>query len=76
VQLKACAGTWLRSKAATQRAASVNAPTAGPQPAAGARAKSSDINAVVWETHKLLRRVIPENIDLVPVLEPNLQPSK
>jgi CheY-like chemotaxis protein len=31
---------------------------------------------VVWETHKLLRRVIPENIDLVLVLEQNLQPVK
>jgi signal transduction histidine kinase len=28
------------------------------------------------ETHKLLRRVIPGNIDLVPVLEPNLQHVK
>jgi CheY-like chemotaxis protein len=35
-----------------------------------------DVNAVVWETHKLLRRLIPGNIDLVPVLEPNLQPVK
>jgi CheY-like chemotaxis protein len=38
--------------------------------------KVLDVNAVVWETHKLLRRIIPENIDLVPLLEPNLQPVK
>lgn len=38
--------------------------------------KVLDINAVVWETHKLLLRLIPGNIDLVPVLEPNLSPVK
>ena len=33
-------------------------------------------HAVVWETHKLLRRLIPGNIDLVPGLDPNLSPVK
>ena len=31
-----------------------------------------DLNASVWETHKLLRRLIPANIDVIPVLHPDL----
>ena len=31
-----------------------------------------DLNAAIWETHKLLRRLIPANIDVVPVLQPDL----
>lgn len=32
-----------------------------------------DLNASVWEAHKLLRRLIPANIDLIPVLhQPDL----
>lgn len=31
-----------------------------------------DLNASVWEAHKLLRRLIPANIDVIPVLHPNL----
>ena len=31
-----------------------------------------DLNAAIWETHKLLRRLIPANIDVVPVLHPDL----
>ena len=31
-----------------------------------------DLNASVWEAHKLLRRLIPANIDVVPVLHPDL----
>jgi two-component system, cell cycle sensor histidine kinase and response regulator CckA len=31
-----------------------------------------DLNTSVWDTHKLLRRVIPANIDLIPVLHPDL----
>ena len=31
-----------------------------------------DVNSVVWETHKLLRRLIPVTIDLVPKLQGNL----
>lgn len=31
--------------------------------------KVLDINTVVWETQKLLRRLIPENIELVPIRE-------
>ncbi len=31
-----------------------------------------DLNAAIWETHKLLRRLIPANIDVIPVLQPDL----
>ena len=31
-----------------------------------------DLNASVWDTHKLLRRLIPANIDVIPVLHPDL----
>jgi two-component system, cell cycle sensor histidine kinase and response regulator CckA len=31
-----------------------------------------DLNASIWEAHKLLRRLIPANIDVIPVLHPDL----
>jgi two-component system, cell cycle sensor histidine kinase and response regulator CckA len=31
-----------------------------------------DINTAIWETHKLLRRLIPANVDIVPVLQSKL----
>jgi two-component system, cell cycle sensor histidine kinase and response regulator CckA len=31
-----------------------------------------DLNASVWEAHKLLRRLIPASIDVIPVLHPDL----
>jgi PAS domain S-box-containing protein len=31
-----------------------------------------DLNASVWDAHKLLRRLIPANIDLIPILHPDL----
>ena len=31
-----------------------------------------DLNASVWDAHKLLRRLIPANIDVIPVLHPDL----
>ena len=31
-----------------------------------------DLNASVWEAHKLLRRLIPANIDVIPALNPDL----
>jgi PAS domain S-box-containing protein len=31
-----------------------------------------DLNASVWEAHKLLRRLIPANMDVIPVLHPGL----
>jgi CheY-like chemotaxis protein/two-component sensor histidine kinase len=63
-------------KAATQRAASLTRQLLALSRRQLLEPRVLDINAVVWETHKLLRRVIPENIDLVPMLEPNLQPVK
>ena len=32
--------------------------------------KVLDLNQVIWETHKLLRRLVPANIEIVPVLVP------
>ena len=63
-------------KAATQRAASLTRQLLALSRRQVLQPKVLDVNAVVWETHKLLRRLIPGNIDLVPVLEPNLQPVK
>jgi two-component system, cell cycle sensor histidine kinase and response regulator CckA len=31
-----------------------------------------DLNGSVWDAHKLLRRLIPANIDVIPVLHPDL----
>jgi PAS domain S-box-containing protein len=63
-------------KAATQRAASVTRQLLALSRHQVLEPKVLDVNTVVWETHKLLRRLIPGNIDLVPVLEPNLQQVK
>ena len=63
-------------KAATQRAASVTRQLLALSRRQVLEPRVLDVNAVVWETHKLLRRLIPGNIDLVPVLEPNLSPVK
>ncbi|MFZ0860904.1 MAG: PAS domain S-box protein [Candidatus Sulfotelmatobacter sp.] len=63
-------------KAATQRAASLTRQLLALSRRQLLEPKVLDINTVVWETHKLLRRLIPGNIDLVPVLEPNLQRVK
>jgi PAS domain S-box-containing protein len=61
-------------KAATQKAASLTRQLLAVSRRQVLAPRVLDVNAVVWETHKLLRRVIPGNIDLIPVLEPNLQP--
>jgi len=63
-------------KAATQRTASLTRQLLALSRRQVLEPKVLDVNAVVWETHKLLRRLIPGNIDLVPVLEPNLQQVK
>ncbi len=63
-------------KSATQRAASVTRQLLALSRRQVLEPTVLDVNTVVWETHKLLRRLIPGNIDLVPVLEPNLQPVK
>jgi two-component system cell cycle sensor histidine kinase/response regulator CckA len=31
-----------------------------------------DLNATIWETHKMLRRLIPVNVDIIPILKPDL----
>ena len=31
-----------------------------------------DLNEVIWDSHKLLRRLVPANIDVVPVLAPGI----
>jgi len=63
-------------KAATQRAASLTRKLLALSRRQVLEPKVLDVNAAVWETHKLLRRLIPGNIDLVPVLEPNLSPVR
>ncbi len=63
-------------EAATQRAAALTRQLLALSRRQVLEPKVLDVNTVVWETHKLLRRLIPGNIDLVPVLEPNLQPVK
>ena len=63
-------------KAATQRVASLTRQLLALGRRQLLEPRVLDVNAVAWETHKLLRRLIPGNIDLVPVLEPNLQPVK
>ncbi len=63
-------------EAATQRAASLTRQLLALSRRQVLEPKVLDVNAVVWETHKLLRRLIPGNIDLVPILDPNLQPVR
>jgi two-component system cell cycle sensor histidine kinase/response regulator CckA len=63
-------------KAATQRAASLTRQLLALSRRQVLEPKVLDVNTVVWETHKLLRRLIPGNIDLIPVLEPNLRPVR
>ncbi|MGO9119819.1 MAG: PAS domain S-box protein [Desulfomonilaceae bacterium] len=62
--------------AATQKAASLTRQLLALSRRQVLEPRVLDINSVVRETHKLLRRVIPENVDIVPVLDPTLQPVK
>jgi len=34
--------------------------------------KVLDLNKAIWETHNLLRRLVPSNIDIVPILAPTI----
>jgi PAS domain S-box-containing protein len=61
-------------KGATQTAASLTRQLLALSRRQVLEPKVLDINSVVWETHKLLRHLIPETIELVPMLEPNLPP--
>ena len=63
-------------KAATQRAASLTRQLLAFGRRQMLEPRVLDINTVVWETHKLLRRLMPENIDLVSLLDPALKSVK
>ena len=73
---EALRGNVAEIKAATQRAASLTRQLLALSRRQVLEPIVLDVNAVVWETHKLLRRLVPENIDLIPVLEPNLHSVK
>ncbi len=59
-------------KAATQRAASLTRQLLAFSRKQLLEPKVLDLNQAIWETHKLLRRLVPANIDVVPVLAPNI----
>ena len=63
-------------KAATQGAASLTRQLLALSRQQILETKVLDVNAVVRETHKLLVRLIPRNIALIPVLDANLLPVK
>ncbi len=63
-------------KSATQRAASLTRQLLAFSRKQIPQSNVLDVNASVWEAHKLLRRLVPTNIDLVPVLEPALAKVK
>ncbi len=59
-------------KAATQRAASVTRQLLAFSRKQLLEPKVLDLNKAIWETHDLLRRLVPSNIDIVPVLAPTI----
>jgi two-component system, cell cycle sensor histidine kinase and response regulator CckA len=59
-------------KAATQRAASLTRQLLAFSRKQILEPKVLDLNQAIWETHKLLRRLVPANIDVVPVLAPTI----
>ena len=59
-------------KAATQRAASLTRQLLAFSRQQVLELRTLDINQAIWETHKLLRRLVPANIDVVPVLAPTI----
>jgi two-component system cell cycle sensor histidine kinase/response regulator CckA len=63
-------------KAATQGAASLTRQLLAVSRQQVMEPKVLDVNAVVLDTQKLLCRLIPRNIALVPVLDPDLLPVK
>jgi len=63
-------------KAATQRAASLTRQLLAFSRKQVLEPAILDLNQVIWEAHKLLRRLVPANIEIVPVLDPALGPVK
>jgi two-component system cell cycle sensor histidine kinase/response regulator CckA len=59
-------------KGATQRAASLTRQLLAFSRKQLIEPSVLDLNASVWDAHKLLRRLIPANIDVIPVLHPDL----
>jgi len=59
-------------KAATQHAASLTRQLLTFSRKQLLEPQTLDLNQAIWETHKLLRRLVPANIDVVPVLAPNI----
>ncbi|MBZ5705196.1 MAG: PAS domain S-box protein [Acidobacteriia bacterium] len=59
-------------KNATQKAASLTRQLLAFSRKQVVESRALDLNAAIWETHKLLRRLIPANVDLIPVLHPDL----
>jgi PAS domain S-box-containing protein len=59
-------------KAASQRAASLTRQLLAFSRKQFLEPQVLDLNQAIWETHKLLRRLVAANIDVVPVLAPNL----
>ncbi|MFY9561689.1 MAG: PAS domain S-box protein [Terriglobales bacterium] len=57
-------------KAATQRAASLTHQLLAFSRKQVLEPQVLDLNQAIWETHQLLRRLVPANIDVVPLLAP------
>src|ERR1700736_4069717 len=63
-------------KAATQRAASLTGQLLAFSRKQVLERAILDLNQVIWEAHNLLRRLVPANIEIIPVLEPALERVK
>jgi len=59
-------------KNATQKAASLTRQLLAFSRKQVVEPRALDLNAAIWETHKLLRRLIPANVDIIPVLQSDL----
>jgi two-component system cell cycle sensor histidine kinase/response regulator CckA len=59
-------------KGATQRAASLTRQLLAFSRQQVLEPRTLDINQAIWETHNLLRRLIPSNVDVVPILAPTI----
>jgi two-component system, cell cycle sensor histidine kinase and response regulator CckA len=59
-------------KAATQRAASLTRQLLAFSRKQLLEPKVLDLNSAIWETQKLLHRLVPANIDIIPVLSPTI----